>query len=52
VEEMSAQVEEVLAAAQSLTDTADDLEKTMALFKTDGGAATDKAAIGRVRQPR
>jgi len=52
VEEMSAQVEEVLAAAQSLTDTADELERSMAIFKTDGGAATDKAAIGRVRQPR
>jgi hypothetical protein len=52
VEEMSAQVEEVLAAAQSLTDTADELERSMAIFKTDGGAATHKGAIGRVRQPR
>jgi methyl-accepting chemotaxis protein len=52
VEEMSAHVEEVLAAAQSLTDTADELERSMAIFKTDEGAATDKAAIGKVECPR
>jgi methyl-accepting chemotaxis protein len=51
VEEMSAHVEEVLAAAQSLTDTADELERSMAIFRIDEGAATDRAAIGRVRQP-
>jgi hypothetical protein len=35
-----------------LTDTADELERSMAIFKTDEGAATDKAAIGKVECPR
>jgi methyl-accepting chemotaxis protein len=36
VEEMSAQVEEALAAAQSLTDMSEELERTVAVFKTGG----------------
>jgi methyl-accepting chemotaxis protein len=36
VEEMSAQVEEALAATQSLTDMADDMQKAVAVFRTEG----------------
>jgi methyl-accepting chemotaxis protein len=33
IEEMSAQVEETLAAAQSLTDMSDEMEKSVSVFK-------------------
>ena len=36
-EEMSAQIESSLAAAQSLAETADGLEQTVAVFKTESG---------------
>lgn len=41
MEEMSAQVEEVLASAQSLTDMSNELERSVAVFKTNGAGQAD-----------